>query len=147
MLNMRALGRHAAAAQSYERARARAREIGHPMEHLATAGLARVALAQGDTAAALRQLNGVLAYLDEGGKLERTEFPRFIELACYQVLERSGDSRAVEWLERAHAHLLAKATPIPDTALREGFLRNIPEHREIMAAWTAAQPAQENAGG
>ena len=141
-----ALGRHAAAAQAYERARARAREVGHPIEHIATAGLARVALAQGDMVEALRQVNGVLAYLDKGGKLEATESPRFIELTCYQVLARSGDFRAAEWLERAHTLLIAKAATIPDAELREGFLKNIPEHREIMAALAAAQLAQESAG-
>lgn len=132
-----ALGHYAAAAQAYERARARAREIGHPMEHIATAGLARVALAQGDTVAALRQVEGVLAYLDEGGKLEGTESSRFIESTCHQVLARSGDSRAAEWLERAHTHLMVKAATIPDATLREGFFNNIPEHREIVAAWAA----------
>ena len=141
------LGRNAAAAQTYERAQAKAREIGHSMEHIATAGLARVALAQGDTVAALKHVDGVLAYEDKGGKLERTGFPRFIELTCYEVLARSGDSRAAEWLERAHTNLMAKAATIPDAALREGFLKNIPEHREIMAAWAAVPLAQENAGG
>jgi class 3 adenylate cyclase/tetratricopeptide (TPR) repeat protein len=140
-----ALGRHAAAAQAYKRAQARAREVGHSMEHIATAGLARVALAQGDTAEALRQVNGVLAYLDDGGKLEATQSPTFIELTCYQVLARSSDLRAAEWLERAHTHLMAKAATIPDAQLRKGFLKNIPEHREIMAAWTAAQLARGNA--
>jgi tetratricopeptide (TPR) repeat protein len=141
-----ALGRHAAAAQAYERAQMRAREVGHSMEHIATAGLARVALAQGDTAEALRQVNGVLAYLDDGGKLETTQSPTFIELTCYQVLARSSDLRAAEWLERAHTHLMARAATIPDAALREGFLKNIPEHREIIAAWAATQLTQENAG-
>ena len=132
-----ALGHYAAAAQAYERARARAREIGHPMEHIATAGLARVALVQGDTVAALRQVEGVLAYLDEGGKLEGTESSKFIESTCHQVLARSGDPRAAEWLERAHTHLMVKAATIPDATLREGFFNNIPEHREIVAAWAA----------
>ena len=143
----RSLARHAAAAQTYERARAKARMIGHQVEHIATAGLAQVALAQGDTVEAVRQVNRVLAYLEEGGKLEFTESPRFIELTCYEVLASSGDSRAAEWLERAHTHLTAKAATIPDAALREGFLKNIPEHREIMAAWTATQLERESVGG
>jgi hypothetical protein len=44
-------------------------------------------------------------------------------------------------------HLMAKAATIPDAALREGFLKNIPEHREIMAAWAASQLTLGNAGG
>jgi hypothetical protein len=33
---------------------------------------------------------------------------------------------------------MAQADAIPDAALREGFLRNIPHHRDIVAAWAQA---------
>ena len=56
-----ALGRPAAARQAYSQARARALEIGSPWQHDASAGLARVALAAGDTAAALAALQPLLA--------------------------------------------------------------------------------------
>ena len=61
--------------------------------------------------------------------------PRHIELTGHRVLAQAGESRARHWLARAHAHLQATATPITDDALRAGFLANIPEHREIVAAW------------
>jgi len=50
---------------------------------------------------------------------------------------RGGDPRADEWLIRAHEALQAQASTIADGALREGFLRNIPVHGEISAAWSA----------
>jgi hypothetical protein len=78
-------------------------------------------------------------HLANGGTLEGGESPRRVEMTCYLVLERSGDARAAEWLERAHTHLMAKAATIPDAALRHGFLNNITEHREIVAAWVAGR--------
>jgi tetratricopeptide (TPR) repeat protein len=56
-----ALGRHAPAAQAFASAHARASEIGSPYRHDASAGLARVALAQGDSRAAMQALEPLLA--------------------------------------------------------------------------------------
>ena len=56
-------------------------------------------------------------------------------LACWQTLARAGDLRAADWLARAHRALLAQADAISDATLRQGFLQNIPHHREILAAW------------
>ena len=55
------LGGIAAAAQAFASAHARASEIASPYRHDASAGLARVALAQGDTAAAMQALAPLLA--------------------------------------------------------------------------------------
>ena len=130
-----ALGRNAAARQAYTQARARAVEIDSAYQHDCSAGLARVALAEGDTAAALAALQPVLDQLAGGGTLDGTEYPRLIELTCHQVLARAGDPRAIDWLTRAHGALMALAETMTDPALRQGFLRNIPHHREIVAAW------------
>jgi len=129
-----ALGRQAAARLAFEQARERALEIGHPVQHEACAGLARVALAQGDGAAALRELQAVLDHVARGGTLDGTD-ARLVELTCHQALARVGDPRAAEWLTRAHEALQAQAATIPDAALRQGFLHNIPHRREIVAAW------------
>ena len=130
-----ALGRHAAAAQAFERAQ----QTSHPIRHDATAGLSRVALAKGDMAAAMQQVESLLAYCISGGTLEGTQSSRGIELSCYHALARAGDTRASEWLARAHANLQAKVATIPDAELRQSFLTKIPEHREIAAAWAAWQ--------
>jgi len=139
------LGQHAAAAQSYKRARARAQEIRDPTQHDATTGLMRVALAQGDVDAALLQLEGLLEHLAAGGTFDGTQSQRGIELTCHATLARAGDTHAAQWLVRAHTNLQASAAMITDGALRQGFLSNIPEHREIVSAWLAWQQSHSEA--
>ncbi len=129
-----ALEHYALARQAFEQTRQRAREIDSPWQRDASAGLAQVALAQGDGATALREVEALLAHLAGGGTLDGTVKPRLIELTCYRVLAQARDLRAAEWLTRAHAALQAQAATIPDPALRQGFLQNIPYHREIVAA-------------
>jgi len=140
-----ALGQHVPATQAFATAHARANEIASPYRHDASAGLARVALAQGDTGAALQALESSLALGAKTGAddnpLEGAEFPRLVEWTCHQVLSDRGDPRAAEWLARAHAALQAQAATITDAALRHGFLCNIPVHREIVAAWTTRNAA------
>jgi hypothetical protein len=50
------------------------------------------------------------------------------------------DPEAVAWLTRAREALQARAATILDAALREGFLDNIPVHRDIERAWAARRP-------
>jgi len=137
-----ALGRTAAARQACTQAHARALEIGSPLQHDASAGLARVALAEGGAAAAPAALAALQPLLDRiaaSGTLDGTDEPRQIQLTCHQALARAGDPRAAEWLALAHNALMAQADAIgrstTDPALRHGFLQNIPHHREIVAAW------------
>jgi tetratricopeptide (TPR) repeat protein len=139
-----ALGRHAAAAQAFATAHARASEIASSYRHDASAGLARVALAQGDAAAAMQALATLLALgataSGVDGPLKGAEFPRLVEWTCYRVLASAGDPgdpRAAEWLARAHDALQVQAATISDAALRQSFLDNIPTHREIVAAWNS----------
>jgi hypothetical protein len=162
-----ALGRSAAARQAYAQARERALEIDNPVQHDASAGLARVALAERDAAwastagpaapaavaaeGALEALQPLLEHLAAGGSLDGTEFPRRIELTVHQALARAGDPRAADWLTRAHTALMAQADAItrhsPDAALRQGFLHNIPHHRAIVAAWARHVAGDEAASG
>ena len=135
-----ALGRHAAAAQAFAAAHARAEEVGSPYRHDASAGLARVALAEGDGAAAVQALQRLLAHgaaaRDDPNLLDGVEFPRLVEWTCHRALQSVGDREgAAEWLARAHDALQKQAAGIGDVALRRAFLGNIPAHREIAAAW------------
>ena len=139
-----ALGRTAAAQQACAQAHARAVEIDVAFQHDASAGLARVALAAGvaaATQAALAALQPLLNHVAAGGTLDGAEFPRQIELTCHHALARAGDPRAAEWLARAHRALMTRAEAITDPVLRQGFLHNIPLHREIVAAWAAQDTA------
>jgi len=151
-----ALGRMAEARQAYSHAHAGALEIGSANQHDASAGLVRVALAEGDAAAALAALQPLLDHVAGGGTLDGAECPRLIELTCHQALARAGDPAAADWLACAHSALMAQADAIgrdgsqhdADPALRQGFLSNIPHHREIVAAWARARtdaPAESSA--
>jgi tetratricopeptide (TPR) repeat protein len=134
-----ALGNHVAARLAYSEARARSREIGSAREHDASAGMARVALAEGDAPKALAELQDVLGHVACGGTLDCTDEPRRIELTCHQALARAGDPRAAKWLTRAHSALIAQAEAIARSATdaaRHGYLHNIPHHREIMASFS-----------
>jgi predicted ATPase/class 3 adenylate cyclase len=131
----RALGRRAAARRSYTQARRLALEIDDAVQHDASGGLARLAVAEGDVAAAMAAVQPLLDAAARGHRLEGTSEPRLIELACHQALACAGDPRATDWLARAHTALMTQADAISDTTLRQGFLRNIPHHQEILAAW------------
>jgi hypothetical protein len=99
------------------------------------AGLAAVALAQGDVPTALRQVQRLLVLDATGAVALRSLNPRRLALICHRTLSNAGDPRALAWLQRAHAELLEVAATISDAALRDGFLNNIPDHRAILAAW------------
>ena len=128
------------ATATFEQARAIARAIDSPVRFDALAGLARAARLQGDSVVARQYIGELQAHLAAGGTLEGTHEPRRIELTCYQVLAGAGDPGAAAMLQRTHDALEAAASSITDTALRHSFLHNIPEHREVIAAW-AARPA------
>lgn len=93
--------------QAYGNALQRALDIDAPEHHDASAGLARVALADGDTAAALAGLQPVLDHIASGSTLEvANEVPQ-IELTVHQALALAQDPSAAEWLARAHGALMA----------------------------------------
>jgi hypothetical protein len=145
-----ALGNADAARQAFTKVRLRALELDNGNQHDASAGLARVALAEGDTSAAMAALQPLFDHVAAGGTLNSTDLPRQIEWTCYQALTCAGDPRAVDWLNRAHAALMAQADAISRhnryASMREGYLNNIPYHREILAAW-ATRPHQVSASG
>jgi len=146
-----AFGRRAAARDAYGRAHAVAVSIEVGWQHDASAGLARVALADGNAAAAVAALKPLLDHIAAGGTLDGSEHPREVELGCHQALTRAGDPRATDWLARAHGALMAQADAISrstsDVTLRQGFLQNIPHHREIVAAWARREVASESPAG
>ena len=139
-----ALGRVPDARQAFLQARMRALEVGSAWHHDANAGLARVALAKGDIAAAVAAVQPVLDFTAGGGTLDGTEFPRLIELTCHQTLALAMDPRAADWLVRAHAALVAQVESISDVALRRGFLKNIPHHHAIVLAWAKHEVSRES---
>lgn len=136
-----ALGNQSAAAAAFARAEDIALQLDNLYRYDAAAGLAQVAVAQDEIAVALEALQCVLVDLAGGGRLDSADSPRLVRLVCYQVLARAGDARAADVLADAHAELQSKAATITDATLRQSFLNNVPEHRDIVAAWMAQQAA------
>lgn len=96
------------------------------------AGLARIALQQGDAALALRHVEAILPQL-EALPLEGPVEPFRVYLTCYCALAANGDPRAPGLHARARERLFAQAEKITDPALRRSFMENVPAHRELAA--------------
>lgn len=140
-----ALGALDAADAAYARALALAQATCSAQEHDASAGVARVALARGDLAAASKALEPVLATLDAGGSFDGTVGTTAIQFTCWQVLSRSADPRARPLLAQAHANLQTRAAELNDPALRDSFLTRVPANRDLVTAWATTQAAPANA--
>ncbi len=134
-----AFGRHAAAVAAFERAGAMPLPANDAQQFDFAAGLARVALDQGQAQQALRIMQGALEHLTEGGALVGTDRPHLIRWTCCQALQAVNDPRAADMLAATHSELMGRTATITDSVLRHSFLANIPENREIVAAWRAQQ--------
>jgi tetratricopeptide (TPR) repeat protein len=126
------LRRPAEAVTAYQHALTLYAEIGvmAPLTSAAWAGLARIALGQGDLEQALAHVNAVLPVL-AGQEPVGLEEPFEVYLTCYHVLAANHDQRAAEVLGRAQRQLHAYADDIADAALRQSFLEHvaIPDER------------------
>ena len=132
------LGRHMEARSAFQRAQAMALALDNPTPSQAMVGLVRVALAEGDVAGAMAQVQSLLPHV-AGGTLQGEDATTLLQIGwtCWRTLERAGDARAGDVLATVHAYLQARAATLADAALRTSFLAAVPEHREIAAAWSA----------
>jgi predicted ATPase/class 3 adenylate cyclase len=129
-----------AAAAAFERAV----ELRQSMEQLnlacePLAGQARVALAKGDIAGAIKNINPILKYLDQGGTLNGTEEPIQVYLTCFQVLHQVNDPQAKLILEDGYAQLQTRGDGIKNKAMRNIFFENIPHNRNLLSEWEKFQ--------
>jgi tetratricopeptide (TPR) repeat protein len=134
------LGDAVGATAAYQQALHRYRQSGFlnpPMEALA--GLARVALEQGDPAQALLHVEEVLDHL-QTHTLDGTYEPFRIYLTCVRVLQAHDDPRATEVRRTAYTLLQERAAGIEDERLRRSFLENVPAHRELLTEYEQPGP-------
>lgn len=103
------------------------------------AGLAQIALAQGDLAGALAQVKAFLPALAEQPHAGYNN-PFFIYLTGYRVLAATGDTRAAALLQQGYDLLQQVAAPL-DNETRQRFLTAVPIHRDLVTAYREAQPA------
>ncbi len=111
------------------------------------AGLAQVALAQGDLGSAQRQIEALLPVLAaSSGRPARTTFssPYFAYWIGYQVLAANRDSRADALLQQGYNLLQQDASALDDES-RQCFLEAVPIQRALVAAYTEILTAQEKA--
>lgn len=97
------------------------------------AGLARLALRQGDVNEAMIQVEVILPYLPTG-RLDDADERFRVHLTCYQVLLANEDLRAQSVLATTVEKLQAQADRL-DPERRRTFLENVPAHRELLALW------------
>ena len=69
--------------------------------------------------------------------------PAWPMLVCHRVWQRCGDPRAWSAIERAHKDTQSMAEMSGDGELRRAILKDIPLHRQVLAAWTAANAERE----
>lgn len=101
----------------------------------ARAGLAALALQQGDPAQALTLVTEFLPHLRAGDEVVGVDEPFYAYLTCYQVLIANGDSRAQAILQQGYTRLITYADHIADPALRHSFLCNVPVHYALQQAY------------
>jgi class 3 adenylate cyclase/tetratricopeptide (TPR) repeat protein len=128
-----ALGRFDDAQRELDAARAMFGQIGSPALALeARCGLAEVALARGDTATALAEVNHVLAA--GPAPWDGAEEPLRMRWVCVRVLAAAGDARAPRLLAAARRVLDERAGRIGDAAARALYLEAVPAHRALRRA-------------
>ncbi|MBI3958357.1 MAG: tetratricopeptide repeat protein [Chloroflexi bacterium] len=131
------LGDAPGAAEAYRRALALRQKLGQPQLAMESqAGLARVALAQGQRTEALAHAASIVDHLMEH-VLEGPEEPLRAYLTVYRVLDAVGDARSDGILGAAHSLLQERARKIADPAMRHSYLHNVAAHREIEQLWSA----------
>jgi tetratricopeptide (TPR) repeat protein len=128
------LDRLAEAAAAYQRALAFYAELGSaPLAATPRAGLAQIALIQGDLTQAQAQVEALLPVLADQPQAGLDQ-PFEIYLTCYRVLDALHDPRAATVAQAGQRLLHAYAESIPDPTLRRSFLENVAVHREIADA-------------
>jgi predicted ATPase/DNA-binding SARP family transcriptional activator len=104
----------------------------------AQAGLAQLALAQGNLAEAQSQVEAILPLLAEAVPAGMNN-PFYLYWVCFQVLAAAGNAQALTLLQQANQRLQHDAGQIEDETLRRSFLEQVPVHRAIVQAY-ANQP-------
>jgi tetratricopeptide (TPR) repeat protein len=128
----------AAAATAYQHAVACYTKIGNAaLLSEPQAGLAQLALAEGDRIRAQTLVETMLPVLAERARA-RVLTPFYAYLVCYRVLKATDDPRAATVLQAAQRLLQEYADHITDDALRQSFLENVPTHRELLRAGAGA---------
>ncbi len=136
------LGRLTEAAEVYQLAWVLQCELKHPVLAVEPlAGLARLALAQGDLTLALTRIEEILPHLEAANPLPGINDSFRVNMTCYRVLCAATDPRASAVLCTAYHLLHERAAKITDEGLRRSFLENVTAHCEIIHEYEREEPA------
>jgi tetratricopeptide (TPR) repeat protein len=130
--DLHALGLWAEACAAYEKAIVVQSELKQKIRVVESrSGLALSLLASGQPAAALAQVEAILAYLATES-LRGSAQPALVYWNCYRVLRAQDDPRAVTLLAQASDLVQQQAVRIDDKKLRHTYLHAEPTHRAII---------------
>jgi DNA-binding SARP family transcriptional activator/tetratricopeptide (TPR) repeat protein len=134
------MGELDAAADAFRRALALKHEIGQQAWAMEDqSGLARIALVQDRRTEARQQVTEILERLTGEG-VSGLIRPFLAYLTVYQVLAATGEKKkAKAVLGEAYALLMERAGQLDDEEIRRSYLENVPEHRELVAAYRGRQ--------
>jgi predicted ATPase/class 3 adenylate cyclase len=126
------LGQWEDAAKAYEEAKTIRQQIGqHSYTHDDIAGLARIALAQGDLTQALAHARAAQAWIAQHG-VEGIEHPLRLYLTLIETLQTAGlPEEASELVQTAWRMVQEQAERISDEAIRQSFLEDGPLHEAL----------------
>jgi tetratricopeptide (TPR) repeat protein len=95
------------------------------------AGLARIALKQGQIEKALEHAEGTMKWITEQG-IDGIDYPLRVYLTAAEVLAAAGQpERACEILATSDSLVQERADHISDEITRDAFLENVPLHRQL----------------
>jgi predicted ATPase/DNA-binding SARP family transcriptional activator/DNA-binding XRE family transcriptional regulator len=127
------LGQSSAAAAAYRQALELAADIGLPLLTAEPhAGLAALALAEGEAHLALTHVDRIVRLMAEQPRVGMAD-PSSVYLTCYQVLKASRDPRAGTILEAGQLILADDAAHLSDERWRRSFAE-VPAHRALRTA-------------
>jgi predicted ATPase/class 3 adenylate cyclase len=130
-----ALGASAKAKTCYDGAIEAYGARSRPMAALdAQAGLALLALADGDALQGKVYMSDALERLDAGWRTGLAMDPARIMLTCHEVMAAAGDLREREFLNMAHESMKGRAELLEGSD-RDAFLSKVPTNRAITEAW------------
>ncbi len=93
--------------------------------------LGRVALALNDLSLASACARRTLGYMDKAG-LQGIEHPVMVYLTCYRILQANEMfEQAEKILRKGQEYIAAQSAQIDDPELRQAYLNNIPENKEV----------------
>jgi hypothetical protein len=132
------VGQWELATAAFQQALAAFQQLGkHTLSAEPQAGLAHIALAQGDLAVAHAQVEAILPVLAAHPHAGYNN-PFFIYLTCYRVLVASADTRAATLLQQGY-DLLQQVAAALDAENRQRFFTAVPLHCALVTAYTELQ--------